>query len=420
MKRRDFLKALGGTPLLVPAARGAAEKEDAEIRQAIDQHRPSGLKVLPPDFTARVGATHVAGKYHFTEKPFLIEGAEKLIALGTRVGKFWFMPQGAARDYPFNSTWPQTRSFVQLAESPYFEQLFAMPFRTIVLEAHLPQENGSWKKEQPQSYYDEITGQFHELTTHLYRKFQQRDVTVILQHWEGDWLLRGRGGERWNPPPENWRVLCERMVRWLAARQVGVSKAREEFRRGKTGRTAAAHQDANQPVENAGAAAHVRCRVAHAAEVNRVLDARAGIPTMTTHVLPGVELDLVSYSAYDAMGSAITLWKAIEEIRRHARTGPLFGARAVFLGEMGIPENEHPERLRERWDEFLGVMFALKLPYLVHWELYCNELNPKRTPAPIAPVKSNDDVRGFFLVRPDGKLSASGELFQSLWQRSRA
>jgi hypothetical protein len=216
-------------------------------------------------------------------------------------------------------------------------------------------------------------------------------VTIILQHWEGDWLLRG-AGNKWDPPPADWQRVCEQMQKWLAGRQAGVTKARKE--------------------SGAGA----KCRVLHAAEVNRVVDAWKGIPTMTTRVLPAIELDMVSYSYYDAMNSPVTLWKAIEEIRRHARTtGPL-GAQAVFLGEVGIPENEQPNGIRNRWDEFLGVALALKIPYVVHWEIYCNEPNPKLKPAPRPPLKNNTDVRGFFLVRPDGTLSESGKFLSELWR----
>ena len=386
----------GGTTQSSPgstAIRGALS--DAAIRETIEAHRPGRGAKLPADFNARVGATHVAGKYHFTEDPFLIEGAERLLELGTRLGKFWFMPAGASRDYPFNSAWTKTKTFVELAESAYFEQLFAMPFETFVLEAHTPKENGHWKQDQPQSYYDEITREFYELTAHFYKRLRSRSVTVILQHWEGDWLLRGRGGEKWNPPPDNWRKLCEQMAKWLAARQAGVTKAR------------AAH------------GTKAKCRVAHAAEVNRVLDGWKGIPTMTTEVLPQVELDLVSYSYYDAMSDPVTLWKAIEEIRRHARTGSLFGERSVFLGEVGIPENEQGNRLKERWDEFVGVLLAMNIPWFIHWELYCNELNPKLKPAPRPPVRNNSDVRGFFLVKPDGALSVAGEYFSGLWNKAR-
>ncbi len=393
MNRRHFLATVGCSAALPAISLGAESEGDTRIRRDIDAHRPSRLAKLPPDFNARVGATHVAGKYHFTNKPFLIEGAEKLIELGTRLGKFWFMPNGAANDYRFNSAWPKTKTFVELAATDYWERVFALPFATIILEAHTNNEGG-WRGDKPQSFYDEITREFHDLTAHLYKKFRDRDLTVILQHWEGDWLLRG-AGEKWDPPPEDWPKRCEQMARWLTARQTGVSKARKE--------------------NSAGA----KCRVVHAAEVNRVLDGWKNIPTMTAKVLPQVELDLVSYSYYDAMGSPVTLWKAIEEIRRHARTNGPFGSRAVFLGEVGIPENEQPNKLRERWDEFLGVMLAMNVPFLAHWEVFCNELNPKLKPAPQPPVKNNSDVRGFFLVKPDGTLSESGKYLNELWSRAK-
>jgi hypothetical protein len=157
--------------------------------------------------------------------------------------------------------------------------------------------------------------------------------------------------------------------------------------------------------------------VAHAAEVNRVADLWKKIPTMTEHVLPQVELDLVSYSAYDGMKDQVTLWRCLEEIRAHSRTGALFGKGALFVGEMGIPENEAAQRIAERWDEFLGVMLAAKVKYIVHWELYCNELNPKIEPRPVTPIKDPNDVRGFWLVKPDGSLSVSGKYFAGLWKR---
>jgi hypothetical protein len=199
-------------------------------------------------------------------------------------------------------------------------------------------------------------------------------------------------------PPDDWPQRCEQMAKWLAARQAGVSKARKEFLETRS---------------NA-----VKCRVVHATEVNRVLDGWKNIPTVTSKVLPQVELDLVSYSYYDAMSSPVTLWKAIEEIRRHSRTNGPFGPRAVYLGEVGIPENEQPKNLRQRWDEFLGVMLAMNIPFFAHWEIFCNELNPKLTLTPKPPVKNNSEVRGFYLIRPDGSLSESGTFLHELWNRA--
>ena len=76
MNRRSFLKSVGCSVALPSFVAAAESPAEAGIRSRIDAHRPSRLAKLPPDFNARVGATHVAGKYHFTDKPFLIEGAE--------------------------------------------------------------------------------------------------------------------------------------------------------------------------------------------------------------------------------------------------------------------------------------------------------------------------------------------------------
>lgn len=400
LTRRAFARQ-GGAAVLgllalpqLPARLGAAADADAALRERLEIHRPSKLTKLPPDFCDRVGAAHVAGRYHLTRKPFLIEGAEKLLELGSRLGKFWFMPNNPASSYPFNSQWGKYGGFVELAKSEYFRQLFALPFRTLLLEAHTPGEE-SWRKPgQPDSFFRTITREFYDLTAHLYQTYRNRDFTIVLQHWEGDWLLRGRGGELWNPPPADWPARCEAMVKWLAARQAGVTQARAEHGRG------------------------AKCVIAHAAEVNRVADLWQKLPTMTEHVLPKVELDLVSYSSYDGMKDPVTLWKCLAEIRAHCRTGPLFGKEAVFVGEIGIPENDAPKRLLERWDEFMGVMLAANVKYIAHWELYCNELKQGVEAKAKPPVTDPALLRGFWLVKPDGSLSESGKYFNELWKRA--
>ncbi|MBI5385814.1 MAG: hypothetical protein HZA90_14145 [Verrucomicrobia bacterium] len=400
LPRRAFLAAVATSALALPFARlgDAAEAPkdltaDERILSLIESHRPSRLTRLPADFRARVGAAHVAGKYCLTQRPFLLEGAEKLLELGTQLGKFWFIPDGIANSYPFHSQWGRYRNFVELAKSDYFQRLFALPFSTLLLEAHSPAEHNWRKPGQGADFYEAITQEFHELTAHLYQTYRDRALTLVLQHWEGDWLLRG-AGEKWNPPPADWRERCERMQRWLAARQAGVSRARAKFGPG------------------------AKCVVAHAAEVNRVADAWKNIPTMTEHVLPGVELDLVSYSAYDGLSSPLTLWKCIAEIRRRARTGPLFGQGAVYVGEIGVPENDQPQRIAERFDEWMGAMLAADVRFIAHWELYCNEFAGKPATKPPTPVTDPKLVRGFWLVKPDGSLSEGGQYFQSLWQRA--
>ena len=128
----------------------------------------------------------------------------------------------------------------------------------------------------------------------------------------------------------------------------------------------------------------------------------------------------MSYSAYDGLGDPLRFWKCIAEIRRHARTGPLFGKGAVAIGEFGIPENESPRRIAERYDEMLGVMLAAEVRYAAHWQLYCNEFADKKGPLPKTPVSDPKLMRGFWLVKPDGSLSEGGKYFSALWKRAQA
>lgn len=373
--------------------------EDIEIMETINRHRPSVLPELPADFNERHGATHSDGKYHFTDKPFLVEGAEKILGLGAKLGKFWFAIDAAKKFYSFNSDWPASKNLLDLANTPYFQQVWDMPFKTILLTTTAPSEEGWRNPGQPPEFWEKISQDYYDIAAFFYEKFRDRPVTVVLQNWEGDWMLRGIG-KPWEPPPDDWRQRCERMQQWIAAKQEGVNRARREF------------------------AGKSRCTVAHAVEVNRVADAWKGIPTVTRDVLPGVEVDLVSYSAYDGInqGDPIRFWKCIDEIRDHIKTGPLFGPGAIMVGEYGIPENDAPDRIRERYDEMFGVMLAKNILYSAQWELYCNELAGKKEDLekspPAIPVKDTKAVRGFFLVKPDGTLSEGGKFFQGLWNRS--
>ncbi len=396
ISRRNFLQGMSALALGA-GARGlnAAESkaEDAALLARIEKSRPGRGATLPADFNARYGSTHVAGRYCLTKKPFLIEGAERLIQFGTRLGKFWFNCETATESYRFHSEWPRCRTLLELAETEYFHQLFEQPFETVVLEAYSPIERGWDKPDRPADFHAAIEHEYREVALHFLRKFRDRRLTIVLQNWEGDWMLRG-SDKKWSPPPAGWEQRVESMQRWLAARQAGVAKARAE----------------------AGAS---KCTVAHAAEVNRVDDGFKGIPTMTRNVLPGVEVDLVSYSAYDGTnGGPLHFWKCLAEIRARARTGKLYGPGALAIGEFGIPENASPKNITGRYDEMLGVMLAADVRYAAHWQLYCNEFaDPKA--AKDTPVTDPKQMRGFWLVKPDGSLSEGGEYFAALWRRAK-
>jgi hypothetical protein len=382
VSRRDFL-ALAAT-LAASWRPGGAAPAAADLAAF-----PGGKSIR--DW---LGTTLVDGKYFLTSRPNLLEGAEQMLRMGTRVGKFWFEPRRAARDNPWNSRWPEMRTLVDLASSEYWQQVFQLPFSTLMLNTHSPAETG-WNAGLGAAQYQQISNEWEDLVRYLYAVHGHRPLTIILQNWEGDWQVRGIG-ESWDPPPPDWAARCARYRRRLEARQLGVSRARGQALSG------------------------TRLQVVHAVEVNRVVDGWSGVPTVTEHVLPEVDVDLVSYSCYDAMQDAATLTRAIATIRKFARTTGPFGPGAVYLGEIGIPENLYPDRIAERWRELLGVARATDMLWVSQWQLHCNELDARLAPHPAPPVFDPRRYRGFWLVRPDGSLSETGELFQSWWQGTTA
>lgn len=332
-----------------------------------------------------IGVTHVSGTYHLSEKDFLDEGAERILALGSRVIKLYLTvpPSGnpAPRAYPFNSQWPPARTLVELARTPYFRSVFEKPFTTYILTTYAAGRGDHyWRQGVTDPQARDEKRQFHELARYLLTTYRGTGKTFVLQHWEGDWAIRGGFDPTTDPTPQ----AVEGMIRWLRARQAGVDRARAEL--GRDG-----------------------VRVFHAAEVNLVkIAVRQGRPTVSNQVLPHTPVDLVSYSAWDTQGDPKELRAALDyiagQVSAHSERHVLypsdgkapFGQRNVYIGEFGLPENDRtvPE-VQRTVDTVLDTALDWGCPYVVYWQLYCNEARRR-------PVKSNADVRGFWLIRPDG------------------
>lgn len=328
-----------------------------------------------------VGSAHVAGKYNFTEQDYLNEGADKLLELGMRVAKLWFTPK-PYRDYPFNSEWPKIESLVQLAETQYFQKVFAKPFTTFILEAFPPGSNehyirsGLTKDDVEREY-----NAFYDITKYFLTKYKGTGKTFILQNWETDWMLTDPQFTREITP-----VAVQGMADWLNARQDGVSAARKDV--GMDG-----------------------VKVAHAMEVNLIARAMEGKTSATNDVVPKTHCDLYSYSAYDTSIFKPEIFRdALDYLADKAPASELYGSKNVMVAEFGAPENE--------FDQYSIVKNTVEVAldwgayYVVYWELYCNEIARKYEGRP-----ANSDQRGFWLIRPDGTKAPAWNYFEELFSR---
>ncbi len=345
------------------------------------------------DIRDTVGVVHVAGLYHLTDKDFLNEGADQILALGSRVIKVWFYSGRASGDiahsYPYHSEWPTVASLVEGARAPYFKALFDKPFTTYVMKlTSLGRDEGYWRKGITDDQKQDEQRQFYELAKYLLTQYKDTGKTFVLQHWEGDWMVRGSFDGNARPT----ELALSSMIDWLNARQAGVNQAREEV--GQQG-----------------------VHVYHAAEVNRVVQSmREDFPNMVNKVLPYTHVDLVSYSAWDSATEHYAdpniLRQALDFIAAHTPDSPDFGGRNVYLGEFGMPENLYtPDQIRTAIPNAVQTGLDWGCPYVVYWQLYCNELKDRRARPP---VKKNDAVRGFWLIRPDGATSWAWDYLHEL------
>jgi hypothetical protein len=370
------------------------------------------------DVRDTVGVTHVAGRYYLTDKDFLNEGADQILALGSRVIKIWFYgkrhehPMGV---YPYNSQWPSVDSLVEGARISYFRELFAKPFTTYILVVtSLGRDDGYWRNGITDEQKKDEQRQFYELAKYLLTEYKGTGKTFVLQHWEGDWMARGNFDANVEPTPS----ALASMIEWLNARQAGVNQARQEVEQQLVSRASSPREDAAKMAATRQLGVHVY----HATEVNLVVQSmRNGSAGVVNRVLPHTQLDLVSYSAWDSATSHYAdpnvLRDALDFIAANAPDSPAFGNHNVYLGEFGMPENQYKlEQIQTAVRNAVQTGLNWGCPYIVYWQLYCNELkDPNAKP----PVKSNDAVRGFWLIRPDGTRSWTWDYFHALLTQNR-
>lgn len=350
------------------------------------------------DLADRLGCTHVSGTYSLTEKDYLNEGADRIAELGMRTLKIYLNdPRGR---YPFHSDWPkQFKSLVEMARHPYYRAVFVKPFRTYILTTFSLTSKDAmqrWRDGFTDEEYAEELRQFEEIATHFLRQYKGTGKTFVLQNWEGDWALRGNFDRK--PEADPTEEAAHNMIRWLQARQEGVERARK-----RAGRT--------------------DVKVYHACEVNLVAVAMEGRRTVTNDVLPHVNCDLVSYSAYDTIGLAAddpakgadALRTALDHIASKTPDAKPFGDKNIYIGEFGWPQVVSEQDPHATPEKNLSVVRATVetalewgCPYIVYWQIYDNESRVGKD------RPTNDQVRGFYLIRPDGTKAPAWDYFESL------
>jgi len=115
---------------------------------------------------------------------------------------------------------------VDLLKHPEYVAALAHPFTTVMLEI-FPLRGSHRSFSDGESSFADEEEQFHEVAAYLFKTYGNRNLTFVLQHWEGDWMLRRSEAGTWaQVPAEEIKRRCNAFIRFLAARQRGVERAR--------------------------------------------------------------------------------------------------------------------------------------------------------------------------------------------------
>ncbi|MFA6185996.1 MAG: hypothetical protein WC770_02125 [Phycisphaerae bacterium] len=334
-----------------------------------------------------IGVSHVIGRYYFTKEDFLNEGADEILGLGSRVIKVWFYNAEETPDimYPYNSQWPKVSSLVEGAKVPYWKTFFDKPFSTfLIYHQSMGVPSYYFAKGITDEHAAEDMRQTYELAKYFLTEYKNTGKTFIFCSSELDWHIKDKADPNCETQPERFGYT----IKWLNARQAGVEKARLEI--GMKG-----------------------VKVFHSAEVVNVMKSmKQGQDNIVNKVLPFVNLDIVGYSAYDStvyggVRDKKDLKDTLDYIAKNAVKSKYFGEKNVFIAEYGIPENEFSQDdVKKLTENVIKTGLEWGCPYIVHWQLYCNEpKTPYRVPYTEfknSPSWNNAEFRGFWLIRGDG------------------
>lgn len=232
---------------------------------------------------------------------------------------------------------------------------------------------------------DEEYQETKNLAKHLLTINPNYPRKFYLGNWEGDWLLKG--GEGSNDEPTDDRI--KGMTLWFKVRQKAVDDARIEV------------------------GDKTKSSVYHYMEINKVRDGLdENKPRLVNKILPNVNVDYVSISAYDIQNlPGDKIKNMIDHINNTLKPKEHISGRRVFIGECGhsvraraeggytINFNPLEHEIINR-DIFIKFLEA-RVPYILYWEMYNNELSMS--------IKSNNGKLsapnqqvGFWLIDNEG------------------
>ena len=355
----------------------------------------------------RVGVTYWGACY----EPYIEEygsgmasAMAELKKLGVRVTKLSTLAM--EENYPFDdwSGYPLD-SLVNVIRHPVYKRFLDDAFFTSYFLSAYETNNVVWWDGLDADEKAYVVTSFYDAALYLLTEYAGTGKTFILQNWEADNAL----GYVYNAFPD---TAARGMADYFNARQEGIQLAREEA-----------------GMDNG-------VFVFGGIEVNLLtLTPPGGTPRVADAVVPHTGADIYLYSCWETKDkwdigdegeqaniAAIkeAVMAALAYLNEKAPASAWFGPKNVAISEFGYPElgggRAHPELDGNAWQRMvvqavLEAGIAYGAQYMVYWELYCND--------PVQPIAElaqtvNEDMNGYWLIRPDGTKCAAYDYMQGL------
>lgn len=344
-------------------------------------------------FSLNVGTQSIGVRYQFTDDCALVESAKQIAALGSDTLKIALTPK-YDDDYLLPKD-ERIQSLMDLIEhKPSYTKVMDMPFRNIMLwiypfsDTRSAFRSGKISAEEKEAVYQEI----YDFTAFLLKRYSGSGKSFFLGNWEGDWhMLREIYEYDRDPTPE----AISGGIKWFKLREKAIADARRDI----------PHEDVE---------VYFYIELNH---VGKSMDYDK--PSIVNRVLPYIRTDYVSWSSYDITKPAALMdegegrarvFAALDYIEAHLPESDVPGKR-VFLGEYGFELSGFgtPELQRDYTASIMKWSIEWGCPFVLYWELYCNEIDSK-----------TGEHRGYWLIDDKGVKQPVWHLHKDFLDRGNA
>jgi hypothetical protein len=300
-----------------------------------------------------LGTHAISGSYQLTNSNSLLEQAQRVREMGSNILKI-SLAKGSANIYGIRETVPSKTTLELFSNNAVYKIACEMDFKYIFFWVHTL-TNVDWKNTITPANENILYDEMYNFATYILNKYDNSGKTFLIGNWEGDWLLNANFDATATPSA----AVLNNMTKWFQIRQKAIDDAK------------AATKSKNVSMY-------------HYIEVNLVEKGMNGQSCVAQSVVPNVNVDLISYSSYEAIkGKTYTRTKSdlsaiFNYLESKLQPKPsLPFSRRVFIGEYGYQADAlRPATLQEQYDEskeMMKISFELNIPFSLHWQMYNNE-----------------------------------------------